>query len=430
MKDDAKYLRNHSIQERRQAAVARGTPAFANFYASHARNAEIWDTEGNRYIDFAGGIGVLNTGHSHPRIVAAVQKQVEAFSHTCSAVVPYESYVRLAERLNDIAPIDAPCKSTFFTTGAEAVENAVKAARAFTGRGAVISFCGGFHGRTMLGMGLTGKMAPYKIGLGPFPGDIFHVPFPSHGVSVAQALGAVRQLFVTSVEAIRVAAIIVEPVQGEGGFNPAPTDFLQGLRTICDAHGIILIADEIQSGMGRTGRWFAIENSGVKPDLIVTAKSLAAGYPLSGLIGRAEVMDAPVPGSMGGTYAGNATAIAAATTVLEVIEDEKLLDRSMQLGKVLMARMTKLQATISGIADVRGLGSMIAVELCVPGKGPFEFDSDRAKKVQAMALTRGLILLLCGPGGSAIRFLYPLTIQDEVFAEGIDILESCLRETA
>lgn len=429
MKDRDFTQMQSDASERQASAVARGTPSFANFFVDHAKNAELWDTDGNRYIDFVGGIGVLNTGHSHPDILAAAQAQMSACVHCCYTVAPYEGYVRLAERLNDSAPIKGPAKTSFFTTGVEAVENAIKIAKAHTGRSAVIAFNGSFHGRTAMGMALTGKVAPYKIGMGPFPGDIFHAPFPSHGVTSAQSLDAVRTLFKTVVEAERVAAIIVEPVQGEGGFNPAPATFLSGLREICDAHGIVLIADEIQAGFGRTGKLFAIEHSNVQPDLITIAKSLAGGFPLSGVIGAAHIMDAPMPGTLGGTYAGNPVAIAAAHAVLDVIDGENLLARSQQLGDRLMDRLNQWRATDQGIGDVRGVGSMVAVELYKPDAGPFAFDTERAKQVQHLALQRGLMILLCGPGGSAIRFLYPLTIENDVFDEGLDILDSCLRDT-
>jgi 4-aminobutyrate aminotransferase len=337
---------NRLLHQRRTAATPRGAPAQADFFVSHARNAELWDVEGRRFIDFGGGVGVLNTGHSHPRIVAAGQAQVADFSHTCYGVVPYESYVALAERLNALTPISGPKKTAFFTTGAEAVENAVKVARAHTRRSAVIAFCGGFHGRTLLGMALTGKMNPYKNGFGPFPPEMFHVPFPSHGLSVEESLRSIQRLFAGTVEPSRVAAIIIEPVQGEGGFNVAPPALLSGLRELCDRHGILLIVDEVQAGFGRTGRWFAVEHSRVVPDLVTVAKSLAGGYPLSGLIGKAEVMDSAEPGGLGGTYAGSPVAIAAAHAVIDVIEQECLLARADTLGERLMHRLQSLRAEV------------------------------------------------------------------------------------
>ncbi|CAG2143338.1 4-aminobutyrate--2-oxoglutarate transaminase [Cupriavidus numazuensis] len=421
---------NAALHARRLAATPRGTPALADFFVSRARNAELWDVHGRRFIDFAGGVGVLNTGHVHPEVTRAAQRQIETFSHTCYSIVPYEGYVRLAERLNALAPIRGAKKTAFFTTGAEAVENAVKVARAHTGRSGVIAFTGGFHGRTMLGMALTGKIAPYKIGFGPFPPEIFHVPFPSHGVSVEQALAALDQLFKCSIEPSRVAAIIVEPVQGEGGFNVAPDALMRQLRQTCDQHGIVLIADEVQAGFGRTGRWFSVEHSGVEPDLITVAKSLAGGYPLSGLIGKAAIMDKAEPGGLGGTYAGNPVSIAAALAVIDVIERDGLLARADALGARLVSRLEALQREIPAIAEVRGRGSMIAAEFCTPGAGPTAFEAAYAKRVQQLAMARGLILLLCGPGGSAIRFLYPLTIEDSTFYEALDILDTCIREAA
>ena len=421
---------NSSLHTRRLAATPRGTPSQANFFVNRARNAEVWDIEGHRYIDFGGGVGVLNTGHSHPKIVAAVQAQVTEFSHTCYTVVPYEGYVALAERINALAPISGPKKTAFFTTGAEAVENAIKVARAHTGRSAIVAFGGAFHGRTLLGMALTGKMTPYKNGFGPFPPEIFHVPFPSHGVTPQESLSAIHRLFATTVEASRVAAIIVEPVQGEGGFNVAPVSWLRDLRALCDSYGILLIIDEVQAGFGRTGRWFAIEHSGVEADLITMAKSLAGGYPLSGLTGKAAIMDAAEPGGLGGTYAGNPIAIAAAHAVLDIVIDEKLLDRADELGRRLIRRLEGLRSAVPAIADVRGLGSMVAVEFRKPEHGPTAFDSDFAKRVQTMAWERGLILLLCGTGASAIRFLYPLTIENHTFGEALDILAQCIREAA
>lgn len=423
-------LTNSSLHARRLAATPRGAPAQANFFVDRARNAELWDIEGRRYIDFGGGVGVLNTGHSHPKVIAAVQAQVAAFSHTCYTVVPYESYVSLAERINALAPISGPKKTAFFTTGAEAVENAIKVARAHTGRSAIVAFGGAFHGRTLLGMALTGKMTPYKNGFGPFPPEIFHIPFPSHGVSPEDSISAIHRLFATTLEASRVAAIIVEPVQGEGGFNVAPASWLRDLRALCDSYGILLIVDEVQAGFGRTGRWFAVEHSRIDADLITMAKSLAGGYPLSGLTGKAAIMDAAEPGGLGGTYAGSPVAIAAAHAVLDVISEEDLLRRSEELGQRLTRRLEDLRSTVPALAEVRGLGSMIAAEFRKPGQGPTAFDSDFAKRVQMLAWQRGLILLLCGAGASAIRFLYPLTIEDRTFDEALDILTACIREVA
>ncbi|HSN92075.1 MAG TPA: 4-aminobutyrate--2-oxoglutarate transaminase [Anaeromyxobacteraceae bacterium] len=417
---------NASLKLRREAATPRGVSVMAPFFVARAENAELWDVEGRRYVDFAGGIAVLNTGHRHPRVVAALKAQLDAFTHTAYQVAAYESYVALAERLNALTPGKHPKKTTFFSTGAEAVENAVKIARAATGRSGVVAFAGGFHGRTLLALALTGKVAPYKVGFGPFPGEVYHVPFPValHGVSVEDSLRAIEALFKADVEPRRVAAILIEPVQGEGGFYVAPPDLLRGLRRICDEHGILLVADEIQSGFARTGKMFAMEHHDVLPDLMTTAKSLAGGVPLSAVTGRAEVMDAPAPGGLGGTYAGSPLAVAAAHAVLDVIAEERLVERAGRLGDALRARLEGLRPRVPGIAEVRGLGAMLAVELTKPGtRTP---DPDRAREVQALALARGLLLLTCGVHANVIRFLFPLTIPDAVFTEGLGLLEEAL----
>jgi 4-aminobutyrate aminotransferase len=362
-----------ALHERWLAITPRGAPTLAEFFAVRAKNSEIWDADGRRYIDFAGGVGVLNTGHLHPHVTAAVQAQIEKFSHTCYTVAPYEIYVTAAEKLAARTPIGEAKKAVFLTTGVEAIENAVKIARAATKRSALIAFSAAFHGRTLLGMALTGKITPYKVGFGPFPAEIFHVPFPSNGISVEQSLRALNQLFRVTVEPARVAALIVEPVQGEGGFHVAPNNFLVALRALCDEHGIIFIADEIQSGFGRTGTWCAIEHSGVEPDLVTFAKSLAGGYPLSAVVGKAALMDAPEPGGLGGTYAGSPIGLAAAGAVIEVIEQEGLLTRSKVLGEKLTAELKDVQRETPELVDVRGLGSMIAGEFNHPGGGPFAF---------------------------------------------------------
>ena len=418
--------RNSDWQQRLAAATPRGVAVLQSFHAARAENAELWDIEGRRYIDFASGIAVLNTGHRHPRVMAAVQAQLQLFTHTAYQVVPYASYVSLAERINERMPGPGPKKTAFFTTGAEAVENAVKIARAATGRPGVIAFGGGFHGRTYFGMALTGKVVPYKAGFGPFPGEVYHAPFPNaaHGVSVEDALDGVRSLFKNDIEPRRVAAFIFEPVQGEGGFVPAPREFVAGLRRIADEHGILLVADEIQTGFARTGRLFAIEHHDAAIDMITFAKSLAGGLPLSGVCGRAALMDACEPGGLGGTYAGNPLAVAAAHAVLDVIDDERLLERATQLGQRLQRRLDGLRARVPQIADVRGLGSMIGVEFIDPvSRRPL---ADFAKRVQAQALQRGLILLVCGTHGNVIRFLHPLTTPDAIFAEALDIIEAAL----
>jgi 4-aminobutyrate aminotransferase len=423
-------MSNAELQQRKEAATPRGVGVMCQFYAERALNSEIWDVEGRRYIDFAAGIAVLNTGHCHPRIMAAIEQQMGKFTHTCYQVVPYASYVELAERINAITPGSHAKKTAFFSSGAEAVENAIKIARAATGRSAVIAFAGGFHGRTMMGMALTGKVAPYKIGFGPFPAEIYHAPYPVplHGVSVEDSLKALHTLFKADVDPARVAAIIIEPVQGEGGFYAAPPEFLRALRGVCDQHGILLIADEIQTGFARTGKMFAMEHSGVVPDLMTIAKSLAGGMPLSAVVGRATVMDAPAPGGLGGTYAGNPLAIAAAHAVLGIIEEEQLCQRAAALGEKLQGRLRSLRTAVPQIADVRGLGAMVAVEFNQPGSDTP--DMDFTKRVQTLALQRGLILLTCGVYGNVVRFLFPLTIGDALFDEGLDILESAMRAAA
>jgi 4-aminobutyrate aminotransferase len=419
-------MSNAELHARKDAATPRGVGVMCNFYAERAENAELWDVEGRRFIDFASGIAVLNTGHRHPKVVAAIREQLEHFTHTAYQIVPYESYVTLAEKLNQRTPGDNPKKTAFFTTGAEAVENAIKIARAATGRPGVIAFGGAFHGRTMMGMALTGKVAPYKIGFGPFPGEIFHAPFPNalHGVSTADSLKAVQQLFKADIDPQRVAAIIFEPVQGEGGFNPAPLEFVRGLRKICNQHGILLIADEIQTGFARTGKLFAMQHYDVVPDLMTVAKSLAGGMPLSGVVGRAEIMDAAQPGGLGGTYAGNPLAVAAAHAVLDVIDEEGLAERAELLGQKLKARVNSLKAIVPQLVDVRGPGSMVAAEFNDPATG--EPSPEFTKQVQARALERGLLLLSCGVHGNVIRFLFPLTIPMNVFDEALDILEEAL----
>jgi 4-aminobutyrate aminotransferase len=421
-------MTNSEIDARRVNASPRGIGVMCNFYAQRAENATLWDVEGRAYTDFAAGIAVLNTGHRHPAVMAAVARQMECFTHTAYQIVPYESYVALAERINAIAPVAGPAKTAFFSTGAEAVENAIKIARAATGRSATIAFGGGFHGRTFMGMGLTGKVAPYKAGFGPFPSDIYHVPFPSplHGVTTADSMAALEQLFKADVDPRRVAAIIIEPVQGEGGFNVAPDDLMVQLRKLCDQWGILLIADEVQTGFARTGRMFAMQHYAVRPDIVTLAKSLAGGLPLSAVCGRAEVMDAPAPGGLGGTYAGNPLAVAAAHAVLETIEAERLCERSLRLGDRLRSRLEALAQTHRAIAEVRGLGSMIAAEFFDPASG--EPSAPLAREVQLAALARGLLLLTCGTHGNVIRFLYPLTIPQAQFDTALQVLEDAVAE--
>lgn len=417
---------NAALANRRLAAVPRGVAHATDVYAARAENAELWDVEGRRYIDFAGGISVLNTGHRHPKIMAAVSAQMEKFTHTAFQVAPYESYIVLAERLNKLAPFSRPAKSVFFTTGAEAVENALKFSRAATGRGGVISFSGSFHGRTAMTTALTGKVAPYKKMVGLAIPEIFHVPFPvpHHGIEVADSLRALEFLFRSTLEPTRVAAIIIEPVQGEGGFYEAPPELLSALRRICDDSGIVLIADEVQTGFGRTGRMFAIEHSGVEPDLITIGKSLAGGFPLSGVIGRADIMDRLDPGGLGGTYAGSPFACAAALAVLDIIEDEKLLSRADVIGKKVAERLAKIAARndVAPIGQIRALGAMIAFEI-FKTRGGNDPDPDMTRRVLARAVESGLIVISCGVFSNAVRMMMPLTISDQLLDEGMSLLE-------
>ena len=424
---------NHSLNEqlmaRKAAATPRGVGVMGSFFADRADNAELWDVEGRRYIDFAGGIAVMNTGHRHPKIVAALQAQLERFTHTCYQVVPYESYVALAEKLNAMTPGTFAKKTALFSTGAEAIENAVKIARSYTKRSGVIAFSGAFHGRSMFAVALTGKVQPYKAGFGPFPPEIYHAPFPCHCASLDEVKKAVQHLFKADIEPARVAAIVFEPVQGEGGFNVIQAAAVKWLRELCDEHGIVMIADEVQTGFGRTGKMFAMEHfDGVVPDILVSAKSLAAGMPLSAVTGRAEIMDAPAPGGLGGTYAGNPMAIAAAHAVIEVMAQERLPERGQALGDALKVVLESLRADVPQIADVRGLGAMVAVEFNRPGTN--EPDAEFTKKVQAQALQRGLILLTCGVNGNVIRFMFPLTIAQAHFNEAMVILQTAARAVA
>lgn len=422
---------NAALLARRNAAIPRGVASAAPVFADVAENAELWDVEGNRYIDFAGGIAVLNTGHRHPAVVAAAKAQEDKFTHTSFQVVPYETYVSLAEKLNALAPGDHAKKSLLVTTGAEAVENAVKIGRAATGRPGVIAFTGGYHGRTLLTLGMTGKVSPYKKDVGPFPSDIFRAPFPSvrDGITVEDALTGLQNLFLTDAQPERVAAIIIEPVLGEGGYTPVPFEMMRALRDICDQHGILLIADEIQAGFGRTGTWFAIEHSGVVPDLITVAKSMAGGYPIAGVIGRADVMDAMEPGGLGGTYGGNPVACAAALAAIEAIESEGLLARSTALGGHFRTRFAEIGARVAPFRmwDIRGLGAMLAVEF-VTDFDTAKPDAALVKSICAHALKRGLILLGCGMYGNALRIMVPLTASDAIIDEGLAIFEAALAD--
>ncbi len=416
-----------ALHARRNAAVARGVASVLPIFPVRAQGAELWDADGRRYLDFAGGIGTLNVGHRHPAVADAVRRQLDAYWHPAFQVMAYEPYVALAERLARAVPGSGPKKALFLSTGAEAVENAVKIARAHTGRRDVIAFTGGFHGRTLLTLALTGKVLPYKAAFGPLPGGVWHVPFPMacHGVGEDDALRALAFLFKGDVAPDQVAALLIEPVLGEGGFYAAPPGFLRRLRALCDEHGILFVADEIQCGMGRTGRWFAVEHSGVVPDLVTVAKSLGGGLPLSAVVGRAEVMDAPAPGGLGGTYGGNPLACAAGLAVFDVIEREGLLERSTQLGARFVERFRALAAARpeAGLLEVRGLGSMCALEF---GERPGAPSPERAARVREAAFERGLIVLTCGLYGNVIRALYPLSLPDAHFEEGLDLLEAAV----
>ncbi len=417
---------NASLLARRTAAISNGVGLMHPVFAQRAENAEIWDADGNRFIDFAAGIAVTNCGHRHPAIVAAVADQLAAFTHTCQHVAPYENMIELAERLNKIVPGDGPMKSAFFTSGAEAVENAIKLARAFTGRDGVIAFGGGFHGRTFMGMSLTGKIAPYKAGFGAMMSDVFHVPMPKalSGTNEDTAMAGLKALFKETVEPSRLAAIIIEPVQGEGGFYQAPEALLVGLRALCNEHGILLIADEVQSGFARTGKMFAMDHSSVNADLTAMAKGLAGGMPLSAVTGRAEIMDHVGPGSIGGTYGGNPLAVAASLAVLDIIKSEDLCARATQLGAALSDRLNSLRPQVPEIAEVRGPGFMVAVEFRDPETGaPL---GALANAIKDGARARGLLLLTCGTDGNVVRFLAPLTIPQDHFDEAMDILEAAI----
>ena len=408
---------NHSaLNARKLNATPRGVGVMCQWYAEKAENSTIWDAEGNQYTDFAGGIAVLNTGHRHPKIIAAVTEQLTKFTHTAYQVVPYESYVSLAERINARAPIAGDAKTTFFSTGAEAVENAVKIARCYTGRHGIVTFGNGFHGRSFMTMAMTGKTAPYKRDFGVMPSGVFHARYPveSKGITVDTAIESIEDIFAEDIAAHDVAAIVLEPVQGEGGFNVVPAEFLKRLRALCDQHGILIIADEVQTGFARTGKLFAMDHYETKADLITMAKSLGGGFPISGVVGRAEVMDAPNPGGLGGTYAGNPVAVASAHAVLDVIAEEGLCERANVLGAELVEVLNELKQSSSTVQEIRALGSMVAIELET---------ADQAKAIQNYAMQNGLLILTCGRYGNVIRFLYPLTIPAEQFRAGLNILK-------
>ena len=424
-------LSNDEWQARKNDAVARAQGNIAPVFVERALGSEIWDVEGKRYIDFGTGIAVCSAGHSHPKIKAAVAAQLEKFSHTCVMVTPYDSSVLLAEKLNQLAPGPSKKKSIFVTTGAEAVENTIKIARAYTGRRGVIAFNGGFHGRTMLAMGLTGKITPYKNLFGPFPAEIYHAPFPIeyHGVSVADSLKALDNLFKVDIAPSDVAAIIVEPVQGEGGFYPAPVEFIKTLRELCDEHGIVLVADEIQTGFGRTGKMFCTEYAGIEPDLITVAKGMANGFPIAAVVGKSEIMDSPLPGGLGGTYAGSPIACVAALAMIEVIDEENLLDSANRVCGTFASRLEALQAKYPQvIGHLRtSHGAMMAMELVQNGDAD-QPDVNLTKNILSKAYEKGLVLLSCGSRGNVIRFLPALNISNELINEGMDIVAECLAE--
>jgi 4-aminobutyrate aminotransferase len=420
---------NQSLMARRDDAVARGVSQSHSIFVERAQNAEVWDVEGRRYVDFSGGISVLNVGHRHPRMLDAVRRQLEKYTHTCFQVLAYEPYVALAERLNRLAPGAGKKKSILLNSGAEAVENAIKIARHYTRRSAIIAFGGGFHGRTLFTLGLTGKVHPYKAGFGPFPAEVYHAAYPNrlHGVTVNDAIDSVEALLHDDVEPSRVAAVIVEPVQGEGGFNIAPPEFLVRLRELCDRHGMLLIADEVQTGVGRTGKMFAVEHGGVVPDLITLAKSLGGGFPISAVIGRAEMMDSVNPGGLGGTFAGNPLACAAALEVLDIVESEGLLERAAAIGKRLVEGLERLALRYKAIGEVRGLGAMVGMELFSEGDLGRP-DAELTRSLIRVAAAKGLIILNCGNYGNVIRVMVPLTASDDIIDEGLRVLSDSFAE--
>jgi len=422
---------NESLMQRRTAAVPRGVGQIHPIFAESAKNATVTDVEGREFIDFAGGIAVLNTGHLHPKVVAAVQEQLTKLTHTCFQVLAYEPYVELCEKVNARVPGDFAKKTLLVTTGSEAVENSIKVARAATGRAGVIAFTGGYHGRTMMTLGLTGKVVPYSAGMGLMPGGIFRAQYPCelHGVSTDDAIASIERIFKNDAEPRDIAAIIIEPVQGEGGFYVAPKDFMLRLRALCDQHGILLIADEVQTGAGRTGTFFAMEQMGVAADLTTFAKSIAGGFPVAGVCGKAEYMDAIAPGGLGGTYAGSPIACAAALAVMEVFEEEQLLDRCKAVGERLVTGLKAIQAKHNSIGEVRALGAMIAMELC-EGGDVHKPNAALTGQIVAKAREKGLILLSCGTYGNVLRVLVPLTAEDELLDRGLAIIAECFDELA
>lgn len=422
---------NESLMQRRNEAVARGVSQIHPIFAERAENAKVWDVEGQEYLDFAGGIAVLNTGHLHPKVVAAVQAQLSKLTHTCFQVLAYEPYVEICEKLNKLVPGDFPKKTLLVTTGAEAVENAIKIARAATGRSGVIAFTGAYHGRTLMTLSLTGKVVPYSAGMGLMPGQVYRAMYPCalHGISVEDSIASIERIFKNDAAPSDIAAIILEPVQGEGGFNVAPKELLVRLRALCDQHGIVLIADEVQTGAGRTGTFFAMEQMGVAADLTTFAKSIAGGFPLAGVTGKASVMDSVAPGGLGGTYAGSPLACAAALAVLDVFEEEKLLDRAKSVGEILVTGLKELQAQYKSIGEVRNFGAMIAVEL-FEGGDLHKPASALTSQVVVKAREKNLILLSCGTYSNVLRILVPLTASDEQLNQGLEIIRQCFAELA
>lgn len=418
-------MNNQSLMDRRNAAVPRGVASATPLFVKHAKNAEFWDVENNRYIDFAAGIAVVNTGHCNHAVTQAVTAQIGKFTHTAFQVAGYENYIELAERLNALAPID-DAKTLLMTTGAEALENAVKIARHYTKRSGVIAFQGGFHGRTLLTMGMTGKITPYKDGFGPFPNEIYHIPFPVPypGIDTDYSLQQLEKLFKTDISPSSVAAIVLEPVQGEGGFYAAPNELMTHLRTLCDEHGIVLIFDEVQTGFGRTGKTFASEHFDVKPDLITVAKALAGGYPLSGIIGKREIMDSPAPGGLGGTYGGSPVGCAAALAVLDELESKCLNERAEVIGHRLHQALFDIKTRHPDlpIDHIRHKGAMVAFDFVSDGKP----EPSHMQPFVSACRNKGLILLPCGQFGNAIRLLPPLTVEDPIVDEAVEIIEKVL----
>ena len=424
---------NQDFEARRDAAVARAIAYSSTFVADRAENAEVWDVEGKRYIDFCGGIGCQNVGHRHDRVTQAIKDQLDRLTHTCFQVTPYESYIALAERLNALLPGDFAKKSLFFSAGGEAVENAVKIARYYTNRPALITFTNGYHGRSYMGMALSARMVPFKVGFRPFPSEVYRLPFPDdyHGVSLDDTKRAFQTLFNSDCPPDQIAAIFFEPVQGEGGYNIATPEFLAYLRALCDEHGIVLVADEIQTGMGRSGKMFAMEHYGIHPDLTCVGKSIGGGLPISGIVGKAEIIDAVPPGGLGGTFGGNPLACAAALAVLDVIEADNLLERGLDMGRTIDARLRKMaeRNSLSCIGDARSLGCMNAIEI-VSDRDSRAPDGDLTARIASIALGKGLILISAGPTRNVIRLLVPLSASTEIVNEGLDMLEAAMDQAA